>query len=197
MLVLRFTRLAPLLVAAALASACALAPAAPAATVSVSGSTLNVLEESPEANRLTISVAGNVWTITDTARIPFAGGGCTRPATDRVTCTTTAVRALTITAGDEDDTVVLTPSVTWPATIRDGAGDDVVTGGAGADTLVMNAGRDTVSGGAGADTVDYSGRGAPLEVSLDGRPGDGRGRPRAMTSRRTSSTSTAAVQPTA
>jgi Ca2+-binding RTX toxin-like protein len=49
-------------------------------------------------------------------------------------------------------------------TLRGSGGDDVFDGGGGADTI---------SGGSGNDTMDYSGRTAPVVVTLDGVANDG------------------------
>jgi Ca2+-binding RTX toxin-like protein len=66
--------------------------------------------------------------------------------------------------------------------LRGGNGDDAVLGGsesdrlegdAGADTLDGGLGPDVYDGGSGSDTADYSSRGNPVFVDLDGNPDDG------------------------
>lgn len=50
-----------------------------------------------------------------------------------------------------------------------------ILGDSGADTLASGAGPDALDGGSGFDTADYSGRIAPVAVTLDGTAGDGEG----------------------
>ena len=66
--------------------------------------------------------------------------------------------------------------------LRGGSGDDTVLGGGetdrlqgdgGADTLDGGLGPDLYTGGSGSDTADYSSRGNPVFVDLDGNPDDG------------------------
>jgi uncharacterized repeat protein (TIGR01451 family) len=54
------------------------------------------------------------------------------------------------------------------------AGDDVLNGDEGDDTFLasFDEGADTMNGGAGVDFADYTGRGSPLTVDLDGEVGD-------------------------
>ena len=76
----------------------------------------------------------------------------------------------TLDGGSEDDV------------LRGGNGNDSVLGGgetdrlegdAGADTLDGGLGPDVYDGGSGSDTADYSSRGNPVFVDLDGNPDDG------------------------
>lgn len=91
-----------------------------------------------------------------------------------------AVTAIVVEALEGDDSVVI--SVAVPSTLNggDGAdtlvgggGNDVLNGNAGDDTLIGGAGSDALSGGGGIDTADYSGRTAPLSLSLNGKADDG------------------------
>jgi Ca2+-binding RTX toxin-like protein len=52
-------------------------------------------------------------------------------------------------------------------------GDEELNGAEGDDTLRATSGADTLIGGPGRDLADYSSRTQPLEISLDGEPGDG------------------------
>ncbi|MEA2192028.1 MAG: hypothetical protein QOI73_2149, partial [Solirubrobacteraceae bacterium] len=54
-----------------------------------------------------------------------------------------------------------------------GAGDDVLFGAAGDDSLDGGTGADAIAGGSGRDAADYSVRGAPLRLTLDGVANDG------------------------
>jgi Ca2+-binding RTX toxin-like protein len=57
--------------------------------------------------------------------------------------------------------------------LRGGPGPNVLAGGAGADDLDGGAGPDLLVGGSGRDRADYSGRRAPVDVTLDGQANDG------------------------
>jgi Ca2+-binding RTX toxin-like protein len=57
--------------------------------------------------------------------------------------------------------------------LYDGAGDDILSGGPGDDHLIPGSGRDSFAGGDGTDEVDYSDRGGPLRITLDGVADDG------------------------
>jgi Ca2+-binding RTX toxin-like protein len=58
-------------------------------------------------------------------------------------------------------------------TLRGGDGADQLLGEDGNDLLDGGTGADWLSGGNGGDVLDYSSRTAPLNVSLDGKKGDG------------------------
>ncbi len=75
----------------------------------------------------------------------------------------TAVR-LNIDTGDGNDTVTIAGSVTKPASISGGNGNDSLVGGAGNDTIDGGAGNDTLQGGAGNDTL----QGGAGSDALDG-----------------------------
>ena len=57
--------------------------------------------------------------------------------------------------------------------LYDGAGDDAVSGGPGDDHLTAGSGRDSFAGGDGGDSADYSDRGGPVTITLDGVADDG------------------------
>jgi Ca2+-binding RTX toxin-like protein len=57
--------------------------------------------------------------------------------------------------------------------LYDGAGDDTVSGGPGDDHLTAGSGRDNFGGGEGSDSADYSDRGGPVTITLDGVADDG------------------------
>lgn len=107
-----------------------------------------------------------------------AGAGCT--AVDRlsVRCPRAAggrtVSAINLDLGDEADIGYVDPSVTVPATISGGTGDDWLVGGRGSDSLSGGDGNDGLAtGGAGTDSLsggagdDYLWGGGGTET-LDG-----------------------------
>ena len=56
-------------------------------------------------------------------------------------------------AGEGDDTVIIDATVTKPATVTGGNGDDQIRGGSGGDNLSGGEGADEITGGKGGDTV--------------------------------------------
>ncbi|MGZ5511943.1 MAG: hypothetical protein ACXWG7_00995, partial [Chthoniobacterales bacterium] len=70
--------------------------------------------------------------------------------------------------GDKDDTLALAPDVISPAVLHGGAGNDLVIGGGGADTLTGDVGLDALIGGGGNDSLS----GGVDQDYLDGQEGD-------------------------
>jgi Ca2+-binding RTX toxin-like protein len=175
------------------------APAAHAATVSVSGATLTYAAADGEANQLAVSLVAGTYTLTDAGAPLTAAAGCTQLTPDTATCPAGGVTALVLEGRDLDDAISLAGVVT-AATLSGGGGDDVLTGGDGIDTLnagadadrldggpgndVLNgdpgddaltggAGADTFNGGTGTDLADFSLRTSPVTVSMDNAANDG------------------------
>jgi len=156
---------------------------ASAALVSVGGSTLSYSSQGTERNGPTVTLAGGVYTVTDsTADNMNAGAGCTAATAVSVTCVDTGVTSLSLSGGNQHDRFeVIAPT---SAVISAGTGNDTLIGGDGDDTLNGAQGNDTLIGGGGADvfngnqstdTVDYTGRTAGLQVTIDGVANDGDG----------------------
>ena len=173
-----------------LALACA-APAAHAATASVSDGVLTYTAAPGESNRVALSVASGSYGLADPGVAVSPGPGCAPAAFDRAACPTGGIAEIVIDLGDGSDTATISTSAS--TTIADGSGDDTVTGGSGADVLIAGPGADTLSGGSGNDTifdsaaassdvfnggsgtdrVSYAGRSAGVVVSLDDVANDG------------------------
>ena len=64
-----------------------------------------------------------------------------------------AINRIEILALAGHDSISLDPSLTIPATIRGGAGNDSIVGGGGDDVIYGDAGIDTVLGGGGNDII--------------------------------------------
>jgi Ca2+-binding RTX toxin-like protein len=158
------------LFAALLASALLALGAAPAraATVSLSGATLQIVAAPGEANRMTIAPDAAGVAVTDAVE-PVAGPGCTLAAAGRVTCA--AASAAAVDLGDRDDTLAITASLT--AAVTDGEGDDAVAGGSRDDVFIASSGADRYAGGGGRDIVSYAARGAAVVVAIDDVAADG------------------------
>jgi hypothetical protein len=61
--------------------------------------------------------------------------------------------SIVIKTGKGNDKITIDPSITSPAFLYGGVGDDTITGGAGNDKLYGQGGRDILSGGAGDDIL--------------------------------------------
>ena len=101
-----------------------------------------------------------------------------------------SVTSLLVDLGGGNDTCILElssgkSSVTRPATITGGSGNDTLRGGSGNDLIAGAAGNDVITGGAGNDTLsggsgnDVLNGGSPVLTTVDGRDvfqgGDGAG----------------------
>jgi Ca2+-binding RTX toxin-like protein len=163
-------------VVAALAGA---APAAHAAELKLTGTTVFYLDTDPNARNVVtvkLSTDGKSFTVTDTGRsgrntIPITSDGSCTVSRGTGSCAAAGVSLIDVETGDQDDTVSQTTAT--PSRLVGGNGNDKLTGGAADDVLRGEAGADTLTGGGGRDTADYSDRTAPLNVSLDGSAGDG------------------------
>src|SRR5689334_13112494 len=157
----------PRLLTIALAVACLLSlPAtASAASISVTGGTLNVTAAPGEANRLTLTPGVATVDVLDPAAPLTPGAGCESTGSGRVTCAVSPLIRATVDLGDLDDTLAVTGLLR--VTVSDGAGNDTVTGGGGDDTFLSSPGADRYAGGAGSDRVDYSARTAGVSVDID------------------------------
>ncbi len=76
-----------------------------------------------------------------------------------------------LTGGDMDDTIA------FEGAISNDAGNDTVTGGAGADVIGSDAGNDTVDGGSGTDLLSYfnTPAGVTLDLAVPGQQNTGGG----------------------
>jgi Ca2+-binding RTX toxin-like protein len=99
-----------------------------------------------------------------------------------ITLSSSSVTSIQIDAGDGNDTVTLASSITQPASITGGNGDDTLTGGAGDDSLTGGSGNDTYvysgsanlgsdsiteAAAADTDTLDFSGMSSAVSVDLN------------------------------
>ncbi|HEX3357670.1 MAG TPA: C2 family cysteine protease [Tepidisphaeraceae bacterium] len=125
------------------------------------------------ADHINISHVGNSWTIAN-------GTAWTVTKTLKVT-------KLSVNGGNGDDSITIDSSVTCPATLLGGAGNDTIVsndtnstsmnGGAGNDSLTSGANADTLNGDIGDDTL-VGGAGADLLIggagndSLSGNDGN-------------------------
>src|SRR4051812_19008357 len=85
-----------------------------------------------------------------------------------------SITSIAVNSGAGDDKVSIGSSVSLPATINGGDGNDTLSGGAGADTIDGGAGADRISGGLGADVLN-GGAGEDTNYFPPGVEGTGRG----------------------
>jgi hemolysin type calcium-binding protein len=110
-----------------------------------------------QANKVTVTLAADTYTVTDSAGLP-AGAGCTQLDANTASCPATSVATVRVDVGDLDDTVsVLAPTrallygTEGADNLTGGSGPDVLDGGLGDDTInARDGGNDSVICGAGA-----------------------------------------------
>ena len=166
------------------------APAAHAAdpgTVSVSGSTLEVIAPPGAKDNLEITRPSLPrMRVTDFPYGPYsgapihAGASCAQTGTNQVSCVATGIKLIDVSSGDLPDKVSNSTGI--PSTINGGAANDTLFGGSARDTLVGGRGPDALKGMDGNDLLrardDASddlidcGAGAGDRAELDPLPSD-------------------------
>ncbi|HEX8085753.1 MAG TPA: calcium-binding protein [Solirubrobacteraceae bacterium] len=153
---------------ATLGAALAFAPAALAADVDAQDPSrwIRVRANDREVNRLTLSHAAGVVTVSDDAGDLTAGAGCHQVSAHEVRCTITDGEArVDASLGDGDDEATVLGAL--PAKLDGGPGNDRLTGGDAADKLSGGDGADRLDGGAAVDEFD-AGEGDDALVTRDG-----------------------------
>ena len=142
--------------------------AASASTATITAGDLEVTAAAAETNVVTVALAGDTITVTDTAGI-IAGAGCTLASATSVTCPEADVTDdIVVALADGND------SVAFAGLTARFNGDVVVSGGAGND---LAGARDRTPGeiqcGAGRDraTIDGGGRGDRVAPDCESVPG--------------------------
>lgn len=141
----------------------ALAAAEPSVNVMLAGS--------PGDDRITIELSadGTAYEIESATPLEVGGTVCAHPEKrlEALSCEAAAIAGFEINTGAGNDVVTLGRTVPVPATIRGGEGDDVLTGGAGADKLIGGPGNDELNGRGGNDVLI----GGPGNDTLNGGSG--------------------------
>jgi Ca2+-binding RTX toxin-like protein len=135
-----------------------------------------------------LSMDGREYTIDSTAPLEVGGVVCAHPEAveNRLLCAATAIAGFEVNAGGGNDSVIISPKIGVPVTLRGGPGDDRLYGGGGFDKLVGGPGKDALIGRAGNDGLYggpgedrlYAGtgddllQGGPGEDELIGGPGE-------------------------
>ncbi len=107
-----------------------------------------------EVNNLTISLGATDYSLTDPGANITAAPACVGMGSS-VTCSASAIIGITVSAGDQADSITNTTATR--STLSGGDGNDSLAGGSGNDILRGNKGVDTHAGGAGDDFIDARG----------------------------------------
>jgi hypothetical protein len=146
------------------------------------GPSLNLLiTGGPEQNVLDVKLTpdGREYVIDSSSPLEVGGAVCSHPegVENRLLCAATAIAGFEVNAGGGNDSVIISPKIQIPVTLRGGSGDDRLYGGAandklvggsGEDTLIGRGGNDGLYGGLGSDRL-YGGSGDDI---LNGGPGE-------------------------
>ncbi len=144
---MRGSRLGIALAAALLLTLLAATPAM-GANVLMDGTTLRYNAAPGEANTLTITQSGAEFAVSDGVPVT-PGAGCA--SVDATSATCSGATLIRVNVGDLDDTVTI--DAPTPSEIFGQTGNDILTGGAGNDTIDGKEGDDTLTGGDGTDSV--------------------------------------------
>lgn len=146
-----------------------------AATASAGERSVTVLLTSSagdDAFDVKLSQDGRSYLIDSVYPLEAGGGICVHEegSPHALVCEAKAISGFEVNAGPGDDSVVISPKIAVPVTLRGGPGDDRLRGGAAADKLIGGAGHDVLLGHGGNDWL----YGGPGEDWLYGGAGDDR-----------------------
>ncbi|MBK5220526.1 MAG: hypothetical protein JJE35_12190 [Thermoleophilia bacterium] len=138
-----------ILIAIAIVAACAV-PVAHA-----EGSVTLLIAGSPDDNVLDVkpSTDGRFYIIDSMSPLEVGGAICTHVEgrENSLSCEAAAIAGFEVNTGSGNDSVIISPKITVPATLRGGPGNDRLRGGAGADKLIGGSGDDFLLGGGSGD----------------------------------------------
>jgi hypothetical protein len=125
-----------------------------------------------------LSQDGRNYLIHSLSPLEAGGGICTQPQESDVSlvCEAPAIAGFEVNPGPGSDSVIISPEILVPTTLRGGPGDDRMRGGGGADKVVGGPGDDALLGHGGNDWIfggpgdDWLYGGAD-EDRLEGGPG--------------------------
>lgn len=107
-----------------------------------------------------LSLDGRSYLIDSLTPLEAGGGICTHEegSVHELVCEATAIGGFEVNAGAGDDSVIVSPKILVPVTLRGGPGGDRMRGGGAADKLVGGPGNDFLFGH-GADDWLFAGSG--------------------------------------
>lgn len=146
--------------------------AAPAAGAQASVTILLSAGPGDDVFDVKLSQDGRTYLIDSLSPLEAGGGICTHEegSVHELTCEAKAIGGFEADGGAGDDSVIISPKILVPATLRGGPGEDRLRSGGGADKLLGGPGHDYLSGEAGNDWL-FGGAG---EDWLWGGPGEDR-----------------------
>ncbi|HEX3241011.1 MAG TPA: hypothetical protein VHR18_12870 [Solirubrobacterales bacterium] len=128
----------------------------------------------PEDNVLDIrlSLDGRSYLVNSMVPLEVGGNLCTHVGGRETTlsCEAVAIASFEVNSGPGDDSVIISPKITLPTTLRGGPGNDRLRAGSGGDKLIGGAGDDVLYG-SNSDDLLIGGSG---EDWLFGQGGDDR-----------------------
>jgi Ca2+-binding RTX toxin-like protein len=100
-----------------------------------------------------LSQDGRSYLIDSMFPLEAGGGICTEVegSMHALECEAMAIAGFEVNAGPGDDSVIISPKIMVPTTLRGGPGKDRLRGGGGADKILGGPGRDYLLGGGGSD----------------------------------------------
>jgi Ca2+-binding RTX toxin-like protein len=119
-----------------------------------------------------LSQDGRSYLIDSVSPLEAGGGICSHEegSLHALTCEAAPIGGFEVNAGAGEDSVIISPRILIPATIRGGSGNDRLRGGGGSDKIIGGPGNDVLSGEGGNDWL-FGGPGADW---LLGGPGNDR-----------------------
>ncbi len=128
----------------------------------------------PEDNVLDIrlSLDGRFYIVNSVVPLEVGGDLCTHVEgrENSLSCEAVAIASFEVNSGAGDDSVIISPKITLPTTLRGGPGSDRLRGGSSGDKLIGGAGDDALYGSNGDDLL----AGGSGEDWLFGQGGDDR-----------------------
>lgn len=119
-----------------------------------------------------LSQDGRSYLIDSLSPLEAGGGICVHKegSDHELECEAAAIGGFEVSGGAGDDSVIISPKILIPATLRGGPGDDRLRGGGGDDKIVGGSGNDILLGHGGKDWLF----GGPGKDWLFGGAGDDR-----------------------
>jgi len=167
-------RLLTLLILALVACPATVAAAAPEKSVTL----LLTAGAGDDVFDVKLSPDGRDYLIDSLSPLEAGGGICVHEegSVHELTCEAKAIGGFEVNAGSGSDSVIVSPKILVPATLRGGPGNDRMRGGGAADKLVGGGGADQLYGHGGNDWL-FGGSGDDLlyggvgDDRLEGGPG--------------------------
>jgi Ca2+-binding RTX toxin-like protein len=110
-----------------------------------------------ENNMLDIrpSLDGRAYIVNSMVPLEVGGSVCTHieGRENSLSCEAVAIAGFEVNSGPGDDSVVISPKIAIPVTLRGGPGDDRLRAASGADKLIGGSGDDYLQGGGGDDLL--------------------------------------------